>query len=636
LSEQAPSVADADAGVSGSDTEFDPVTFSVILNRFNSIAEEMTITMEKTAYTSILALARDYSCAIYDQAARQVCMFDAVPVHTTSMHLVIEETARTFADNIHEGDIFLVNHPYRGNTHVADLVTAVPVFHGGEHLFWSVTKGHQQDCGAFVPASIPVMAQNVWQEGLQIPPIKIAERGELRDDLIDLYLANVRYPELLHGDLLAQLASIETGRRRLIELVDEYGTEAVKFYVDEAIAYADRRMSAALREIPDGTYKAETWVDSDGATALDIPIKVAVTVSDDQVHVDYSGSGPQSPTGQNGTVACLHAAAGIPFMYYIDPDVPKNHGCISHVHASAPEGTICNARFPASTATATVTPANAMHSVVNQAMVEAIPERVAAGGARTNNQPDFVGVDPDTGEPWAALLLNNSGGQGASKETDGWPLWGSENAMGAMKAQPIEQLELLYPLLIEMMEIEEDSMGCGEWIGGPGNRVVVVPTRGTVTCGGFADGYRNPPHGALGGHPGVGGGQYVENRRTQKRTFISGTGHIRASADEEEVWIGVSSGGGGYGRPEQRDPEQVSRDVRDGIISREAAREVCGVALSDDLEPEIDHATTARLREALAGEVRPNVDPQEPGAATWLSRNKGEQDEYLLNPTEYE
>jgi N-methylhydantoinase B len=624
-----------DVPAPSADTTFDPVTFSVILNRFNSIAEEMTITMERSAYTSILALARDYSCAIYDASARQVCMYDAVPVHTTSMHLVLEDLALTFQGDLHDGDVFLANHPYRGNTHVSDLVTAMPVFHGDEHVFWSVTKGHQQDCGAFLPSSVPVMARSVWQEGLHIPPIRIADASGLRDDLVELYLANVRYRDLLRGDLLAQLASIERGRRRLVELMDDVGREPTKFYVDRAIDYADRRMSAAIDAIPDGTYEAETWIDSDGAEALDIPIKVAVTVAGDQVEVDYTGSGPQSPTGQNGTVACLHAAAGIPFMYYIDTDIPKNHGCISHIHAVAPEGTICNARFPASTATATVTPANAMHAVVNQAMVAAIPDRVVAGGARTNNQPDFVGVDPATEKPWGALLLNNSGGQGASKGTDGWPLWGSENAMGAMKAQPIEQLELLYPLLIEKMEIEPNSMGCGKWIGGPGNRVVVAPTRADITCGGYADGYRNPPHGILGGYPGVGGGQYVENRRTGARRFISGTGHFRISAEDGEVWVGVSSGGGGYGRPEERDAEQVCKDVRDGIISRDTARSVLGVALTDALEPEIDHEETTRLRRALAEIPRHSVDPRRPGAATWLSEQMQEGDEFVLNPVEH-
>lgn len=612
------------------DEGYDPITFSVMLSRFNNIANEMTLTLEYTAWTSILALARDYSCAIYDAQPRQICMFDALPIHTTSMHLVLAEIHDAFEGEVREGDIYMCNAPYRKNTHVGDVVTAEPVFAEGRHLFWSVTKGHQLDIGAFVPSSVAPPAKDVWHEGLHIPPLKIHDRGEPRKDVIDFYLSNLRYRDLLKGDLLAQLGSIGKGRARLVELVEEYGADVVMRYVDAIIDYADRRMAEEIRQIPDGTYESEGWVDSDGTTNINIPVKVSVTVEDTKVKVDYTGSGPQSPSGLNGTFATSQGAPAIPFMYYIDPDVPHNHGCFKHIEAYSPEGTICNAKYPASTSCATIVPTDTMHDVVNKAMAVAIPDKVVAGGARAANMPNFAGVDERTGEAWGAMFFNNGGGAGACKDTDGWPILATLAAMGGLKSLVIEQLELLYPLRALHMEVETDSMGVGQWIGGPGVRFALRPTRGAVDVITFGDGQLNPPHGVLGGTMGIGGGQYVEHDGTGKRQYISSTGYYRVHMDESRV--GVSTGGGGYGNPVKRSVDEVRRDVRDGFVSRERAAEIFGVVLSDDWDPIVDQTATADRRAELAKVERPLVEPMEPGASDWLERNMREGDEYLLNP----
>jgi N-methylhydantoinase B len=317
-------------------------------------------------------------------------------------------------------------------------------------------------------------------------------------------------------------------------------------------------------------------------------------------------------------------------MYYIDPEIPHIHGCISHISVYAPEGTICNARYPASTSVATIVPSDMMHDAINRAMARAIPEKVAAGGPRCANIPQFSGIDNRTGEAWGAMLFNNGGGQGASLNTDGWPLLQNLAGFGGLKSLSIEQIELLYPLFIETMEIEPDSMGCGQWIGGPGIRLVVTPLGGEMECITFGDGCANPPHGILGGTPGIGGGQYVKDTSTEKQTFVSASGNIRVGADQK--WVGVSTGGGGYGNPLARDPEQVVRDVRDGLISRDYAREIFGVAVSDGFDPTIDEEETKRLQAALSQENRPLVDPASPAASTWLEENMREGDTYLLNP----
>ena len=603
---------------------------SVMLGRFDSIVSEMTRTLEQTAWTSILAVCHDFSCAIYDADCRQISMHDALPIHATSLHLVLQEIARDFEGEVRDGDVFLCNDPYRFNTHVGDLVTACPVFVDGEHRFWSVTKGHQLDTGAFVPSSVTAAARNVWQEGIQIPPIKLQDGGRLRKDVLELYLANMRYRDLLHGDLLAQLASIEKGRNRLAELCAEYGVAEVLRYVDEVIAYADRRMAAALRAMPDGEYEGEHWVDSDGVDVVDVPIRVKVTKRDDRVVADFTGSGPQAPGGVNGSWATSAAAAAIPFLYYVDPDIPHNHGCIHHIDVVLPEGTIVNARHPASTSCATGVPADAMQDAVNKAMATAIPELVSAGGTKVSNVPQFSGVDARTGEEWAVMLFNGTGGSGAAKDADGWPLFESISSQGAIKIQPIEQIELLFPLRIDRMEIEPDSMGFGEWMGGAGTHLVVRPLAGGAECVTFGDGVSNPPHGVFGGTPGHGGGAFAHDEATGHRRFVSATGSIRLG--DGEVWVGVSTGGGGYGDPTQRPLERVRLDVRDGIVSRDAARDVFGVVVSDDEDPVVDAAASAELRARLQAAGRPLLDPVTPGASTWLQREMRGDDVYLLNP----
>ncbi len=609
---------------------YDAVTFSVILNRFNRIAEEMTLTLEQAAWTPILAICRDFSCAIYDVQRRQVCMYDALPIHTTSLHTVLDAITDAFEDDIAPGDVFMANDPYRGNTHIGDLVTAAPVFVDGQHLFWSVTRGHQLDTGAPIPSSIVPAARNVWQEGITIPPVRVIAGGQRRDDVIELYLANVRYRELLEGDLMAQLGSIEKGRQRLVELCAEYSPQTVVAYVDELIDYADRRMGAELREIPDGTYTAVGWVDTDGVESVDIPIMVTVTVAGGRITVDFEGSGPQGAGGVNGSEATSRATAVVPFLCYIAADIPHNHGCISHIEVRAPKGSICNAEYPASTSCATSLPSDLMHSLVNMAMAQAIPRKVAAGGARQSNIPQLSGVRSGTGEAWGAMLFNGTAGAGAALYTDGWPLFESMGGMGEVKTQSIEQIELTYPLRIEELEIEPDSMGFGEQIGGPGVRLRVRSLDGPLECVTFGDGASNPPHGVLGGTPGVGGGTYVEPDDGGPRRFVSACG--RVVFEPSETWVSVSSGGGGYGHPARRPAEEVRRDVINGIVSARAALEVFGVVFGAPPGLKIDEAATAKLRARLLAAATFEPAPAVPGAATWVGEHMREGDVYLLNP----
>lgn len=610
----------------------DPVTFSVILNRFDAIVNEMTIVLERSAWTSTIALSHDYSCAIYDAAYRQVSMHDAIPIHTTSMGLMVQTIAEQFAGDIGEGDVFICNDPYSNNTHIGDLLAAIPVFSDRKLVFWSVCRAHHLDVGAIIPAGVSPAPRDVWQEGFTIPPTRLASGHQVHTDILRMIMANVRYSRLIEGDIRAQLGCIERGRERLEELCAEYTPEVVLSYAQAILDYAGRRMAEEVRAIPDGYYEATAWIDTDGYDAFNVPVRVRVNVDGDRVRVDFAGSGEQGTGGVNGTLACAIAAGTIPFMCYIDPDIPHNEGCIEHVEVDVPVGTICCAQYPASTSTATIVPASAMIDAVHKAMIAAIPDRVPAGGARAQNTKTISGERGRDGGPWGLLLLNNSAGFGAVHGADGWPLSYANVVLGCGKVTSIERLELLYPLRVERWEIGTDSMGAGQWIGGPGSVLSVRPTcKEPVVVSGCGDGANNPPHGAMGGCPGIGGGQYVEEVASGARRYLSAAGAVKL-AGERERWVGISSGGGGWGRPLKRDVDIVRQDVRDGIVTRAQAEAIYGVVLSQDADPKVDEVATAARRADLRASGEFLVEPQAPDAATWLDQHMRPGDEYLVNP----
>ena len=326
------------------------------------------------------------------------------------------------------------------------------------------------------------------------------------------------------------------------------------------------------------------------------------------------------------------AAGAAPFMYYIDPDIPHNQGAIDHIRVVLKEGTICFAKYPASTSAATIVPSDMMSDSINKALSQALPDRVLGGTARCANVPQFSGESGHDGEPWGVMMFNNTGASGAAADADGWPLFESNAAFGGLKAQSVEQLEMLYPLIVDQLEVETDSVGHGRHIGGPGVRMAIRTSNGEMECITFGDGAQNPPHGVAGGMQGSGGGQYVENLQTGHRRFFSASGQVRVRPAERHV--GVSTGGGGNGDPKEREIERVRRNVRDGWIARETARRVYGVVLGDERDPIVDEAATAQLRASMPARDASVVEPLVPSASTWLAEQMSDGDTYLLNPVE--
>ena len=595
----------------------DPITFSVLLNRLNSIAAEMTVALANTASSALLALTHDFSCCVYDGRGRQVAMKDALPIHTNSMHLFIERIVEVYGDDVHEGDVIACNDPYSGNTHVGDLATAAPVFHDGELLFWTAVRAHQLDVGAPAATSSWAGASTVWQEGLTIPPVKLYDAGRARRDVIELYLANVRWRDMLEGDLMAQLGATWIGVEKLHEVADRYGAATLRGFCDESIEYAARRTAAEIASMPNGTYTAEAWFDF-GLEGGSSTVRCSLTIEDESIAIDFAGSDAELPGSVNASYAVLQAAGGIPVMMAIDPDIPHNEGCLRRVSIKAPEGTLCNASYPAATSLATVLPGDVMQEAVTKALAQAVPERVAAGNAHWSNIPMISGTDPESGVFWGHQPLNGGGGGGGARGADGWPLIATNAAWGSLHVASIEHTELLHPFVVEAWEVEPESMGLGEWNGGPGIRfeLRVLHDVEAIYVG---DGLRNPPCGLLGGGPGAGGGTYVEDRATGRRRFHGGETYARFGPGD--LWVGVSSGGGGYGDPMRRSPERVRDDVRDGLYTRETARRVFGVDLHDDEDLTLDEGATEATRRRLAAERNgiPLTLPARADASEWLA-----------------
>ncbi len=616
--------------------KLDPTSFAVIYNALNSVVQEMSLTFEYSAWSSIIAEARDFSCAVYDAGnpPNALCVLDGLPIHVNAQPVAISEIAKFFGtEEIYDGDIILVNSPYYGNTHIGDFVIAAPVFYEGEHLFWSAATGHHMDVGSAYRTSVPVFATDIWSEGLQISPLKIADRGVIRRDVINMLLENVRYRDFIYGDLMSQIGSVKTGKKRLLEMLDNWDADTLKTFSSEIIDYADRRTREELASWPNGTYTSEAWVDSDGYGREHITVRCRMTIEGDLVKVDFEGSDPQGRGGINAGWATCRNSVSTAILMCIDPDIPHNEGCLQHIEVSAPKGTVVNAEWPAPTAAATLVPADAITDAVWKCLAQAIPSKAVAGCGHVTPNCVTAGVDrrdPETEKPFGVILFNGSSGGGASSVCDGWPFMVTPGTVGGLCFAPVEIIEMHFPLLVREYQVRIDSMGAGKYSGGPGLNFILTP-RGTgqIDNYGYGDGMTNPPFGLYGGLPGDGGALYRENADGTK-FVVSALSYFRVS--EGELWCAISSGGGGYGKPIERDPIKVAADARDGFISLDTAQNTYGVVLNPtdyalDLNLTLEH----RAKLTANRDTEP-VNPTHPGAATYYLSLVGPHDRYALNP----
>jgi N-methylhydantoinase B len=621
--------------------EIDPGTFNVIMGIYENIGQEMMITLERSAWTSIINLCRDFSVGIADDACNLVSVPDtALPIQAMTMQRIMKSTADFFEGEIYDGDVLMCNLAYLGNTHMGEPLIASPVFHNGEMMFWSMARGHLADMGtpAYVP-SYPY-SKDLYSEGLKIPPIKLFEKGKLRKDVLELYLGNLRARSNSHGDLMAHVACTWRGKEQLLGLVERYGPETVRRYTQELLDYTSRRVAAEIRRMKPGTYYGEDWMDSNGYGTKNIPVRAKLTVEDDMWTVDLSECPPQMIGTLNSSLhGSTESAIVGTLAFCVDPSIPKNEGFHRHVKIICPEGTICSATTPFSTQHSTCCAGELIYRALLRAAAGAVPDMVAAGST-VIQWSTYIGVTEraDRNKLWAHCNFNECGGGGAADGTDGHPCMMEMGVAGAMTFMSTEMEEWLYPVLVKQCEIYTDSQGAGQWRGGPGVITHITghgsSTMDIYTC---CWGHENLSHGTVGGGPGIGGTVYVfDPADPEKRHFYSGIGKFQLPKGWE--YVVIASGGGGYGDPLDRNPDMVAADVRDCIVSLEAARSDYGVIFETESHV-VELAATRKLRAGMKQSRGPAPlnSPTEPATSTLRRRLMTEHDSFTdldRDPTE--
>ena len=558
--------------MTGQTPELDPIGLEILSNALRSITDESFVALMKSSYSTNIKERHDHSTTIMDPRGRLIAQAEqSLPIHIASMTGLMQCLLEKYGNDIREGDVFVSNDPHEaGGTHLPDINMAQPVFHDGELVAFTCNLAHHADVGGMAPGSMAGGMSEIYQEGLRIPVIKLFREGELQSDIMDLLLLNVRVPEERRGDYFAQIAACRLGARRLGEVIDKYSLPVVRAGFDEIIARTEQRMRAAIREIPDGTYRFDDVMDDDGLGTSDIPIKVRVDVEGERIRFDFTGTAPQVSGNVNVTMNATMASVCYALKALLDAEVPNNQGVLDVAECYAEEGTLLNAVFPAAVAARAHT-CQRIIDVVIGALAEALPDKVVAAANGANTTAVFSGIDPRTRESYV-YLETIGGGMGARVAKDGKD--GVQVGITNTSNLPVEAIETEYPLLVEEYSLVPDSGGAGRHRGGMGLRRVVRPVGHDCVFNGAGERFSNQPWGLFGGRAG-GSGRYILDDPDIGRHELD----IKPSGvtlTPRQTIIIESPGAGGYGPPEQRAPEDIATDRRSGKFSNAYLQENYG------------------------------------------------------------
>lgn len=519
---------------------FDATALTVFDALFSSVAEEMGLTLGRTAFSPNIKERRDYSCAVFDRRGRLVAQAAHIPVHLGAMPQAVAAALplAPFAP----GDLVLLNDPYLGGTHLPDMTMVSPVFDGPELIGFVASRAHHADVGGVSPGSMPI-APDLYGEGLIIPPLRLKRRGRLNREALAIILRNVRTPEERLGDLRAQMAAHETGARRLLDIVRRYGRRETERRMRELMDYAERMTRAALETIPEGVYTFEDALDDDGEGAAELPLRVCVSVRGGAIRCDFSGSAPEVPTSLNAVEAVTRSAVYYVVRCLAGEDVPANDGCFRLVEVVAPAGTIVNARPPRAVSAGNVETSQRIVDVVLGALAQALPDRIPAASAGSMNNVTIGGWDGSRNAPFA-YYETIAGGAGAGPRRDG--LSAVHTHMTNTMNTPVEALELTYPFRVVEYAIRKGSGGAGLRRGGDGVvRTYEFLSPATVTL--VTERRRRAPWGLRGGGHGAPGRNLLIGRDGSE-TPLPGKISLRVKAGDR---LRVETpGGGGWGPPE--------------------------------------------------------------------------------------
>ncbi|MDH3660354.1 MAG: hydantoinase B/oxoprolinase family protein [Alphaproteobacteria bacterium] len=574
----------------------DPITLAVIQNGLQQVCDEMDLAFSRSAFSPVIAEADDRSDGIYDPIDGSLIAQGqlGLPVFVGTMQF----STRTLIDFIREGrclppeegDVYIVNDPYLGGTHLMDVRFAMPFYVDGEIFCWLSNTGHWPDIGGAVPGGFSANATAVEQEGLRLPPVKLFKRGVMDPEIYSIICSNIRVADQRIGDIKAQAAALSVGAARLQALLDRYGTETVREAIAELRTRASAQMRAKLEPIPDGFYPGRAFVDSDGVVDEPLTIDLVIEKRDGDLWFDFSKSSPPCQGPMNSVLATTQSSVYLA-VRHIFPDVPISAGAFEPLHVQDPDGTFLHARYPRPVSGCAAEVSQRIAEAVFAALAPVLPDKVTAAPAGTSGNFALGGHDPEKDRAFVMYQLTG-GGYGGHAAHDG--LTNGCSTIGISKTPPIEVMEQVYPVLYRRYALREGSGGAGKHRGGFGVDYSIELRRGEARASFVMDHGRFGPQGALGGEDGMANSVTVwRNGEAYVPPHLSKDQDIEIKAGDH-VDVGTP-GGGGYGDPFARDTDAVLEDVRLGYYTKEQAERLFGVVLTEDLSA-VDIAESEKRR----------------------------------------
>jgi N-methylhydantoinase B len=589
-------------------TNLDPVLMTVLANRLDGIVREMTNTLLRAARSAVISSARDFSCCIITGDNQLLASAEGLPVHIFGAHLQGENICKYHEGDIREGDAYLDNDPYGGNTHPADHTFLVPVFIDGEHLFTTVAKCHMADIGNSIPSSYFARALDVYEEGaLVFPGVRIQRDFKNESDVMRMCSARIRVPEQWYGDALAALGSARIAERRLKELCAKYGKPTMKIFIKDWFAYSERRMAESIRKLPKAHIENTGQSDPlEGILPDGLTLKVVIDIDPNKatIAVDLSDNPPCVPCGMNTSRAAATSSVVGAIFNSLDKDIPRNAGSFRRLAFKYAENSVvASPVFPHSCSTATTNVSERLVNITQSAFAKLGDGfGLAEGGTGLGaGMAVLSGKDHRRGDARYVnrMMLSTNGGP-ASPTADGWVNYAIPVIAGLMYRDSVEIDELKHPFRVESLGIVTDSAGAGRFRGAPAQEVIYTPLENTVQAVIPCDGQFAPPRGANSGHNGTPGSTHLVNHNGDVTKLPN---VVSVHLQKGQRLHGRDSSGGGYGSPLTRDPARVLTDVLESWESIEKARDIYGVVFTGRIEDDslaVDLAATAARRAELA------------------------------------
>ena len=569
----------------------DPVTLAVLQSGLQQVCNEMDLAFVRSAFSPVISEALDRSDGIYHKDTGELIAQGelGLPIFVGTMQFGTQHVIER-AKNLQPGDVYIVNDPYLGGTHLMDVRFVKPFFYKGELFAWLANTGHWPDTGGAVPGGFSANATEVEQEGLRLPPVKLYKGGQLDDEILSIILSNIRIADQRIGDIKAQASALTVGEKRFTALIERYGAEAINQAIVELKSRAAQQMRARIQQIPDGEYHGEAIVDSDGVVDEPLYIDMQIRKQEGELYFDMSKSSPPCLGPMNSVIATTKSSIYLA-MKHIFPEVPINAGTFEPLHIEEPEGTFLYAKYPRPVSGCAAEVSQRIAEAVFSALVNAIPEQLFAAPAGTSGNFCLGGFDPEKQRNYIMYVISG-GGYGGNVNGDG--LSNGCSTIGISKTTPIEVMEQYYPVLFDEYSLHEGSGGAGQQRGGFGVNYKVRLRRGTARASMVMDHGRVGPQGVLGGEDG--GVNQVRIERSNETYIPPHLSKDQGIPIEVGDTISVSTpGGGGYGPAWERNPALVQRDVQRGYYTSEQAVERFWVVFEEG-KTDLNLEATANLR----------------------------------------